>query len=470
MPNYNLLQDSSLITERALAVLTEAWRLLPPLKHDLDITSIGLEDLDMKHGSWSPDDHTLMLSTRLFVGENEYQLLHMDIDGNTPPLTTPYTTRALHTVIHELGHALGTLTGADDVDAWRRISGWVERPDDPQGTQRYHEGRPGWGGYISDWRHTSGCWWCRDYSRRSPYEDFADCVAHAALGWFDFIQHPMGREKLAYLRQTIWRDKPPRNILGMAARWGTHIKRTVDAVKKKRERKSFPLWMVPHMEALREALLGVNEEQRDFLLAHATEIRDNPAGILPLLLARDAHFKTEMALGPTLFGLSREAWAHAGGDLEAWERAQADTVLRYTAMAAESYTQTTANLLQEALAKQPEATMAHVEDIIQQLIDRNNAIRVQQVVETEAQRVTQAAVTGVAEEAGDYLVWRTADDTQVCEFCLALEGRRIRAGEPYVDQGATLRGADGKTMVMGYDDLAHPPLHPACRCELLKEA
>ena len=198
MLDYNLLQDPDTMQERALVVLTEAWRLLPDLKHDLQLTGIELDDLDTKHGSWSPESHVLRFSTRLFTGEDDAQLMMMDVNGWTPPMQTPYTSRALHTAIHEFGHALGTLTGADASKEWLAISGWVESDTDPQGTQRYHENRPGWGGYISEWRHTSGAWWCRDYSRRSPYEDFADCVAHTALGWFDFCTHPMGIAKLQY--------------------------------------------------------------------------------------------------------------------------------------------------------------------------------------------------------------------------------------------------------------------------------
>ena len=75
MPDHNVLQDPDLMQERALVVLTEAWRLLPDLKHDLQLTGIALEDLDTKHGSWSPEAHILRFSTRLFTGDNDAQLM-----------------------------------------------------------------------------------------------------------------------------------------------------------------------------------------------------------------------------------------------------------------------------------------------------------------------------------------------------------------------------------------------------------
>ena len=131
------------LEDRAVAVFAEAWRLLPPLKHVIDLESIGLEDLGSKHGSYTLETHTLLLSTRLLDGP-AHSVPMIDVNGNDPPQRTPCVSRALGTCIHELAHALGAATGLDSTPAWLALSGWVEADDNPQGTARYHEGRPGW--------------------------------------------------------------------------------------------------------------------------------------------------------------------------------------------------------------------------------------------------------------------------------------------------------------------------------------
>ena len=60
-------------------------------------------------------------------------------------------------------------------------------------------------------------------------------------------------------------------------------------------------------------------------------------------------------------------------------------------------------------------------------------------------------------------VWRT-HSTKPCEFCFALEGRRVTLGEPFVKLHDKIHGVSGKTMNGTYADVYHPGLHPACQC------
>jgi hypothetical protein len=211
--------------DRALAVLVQAWRLLPAIKHQADLAAVEVCDMGAKHGSYAMDDGTLGLSTRLFMGDNPAQLMMLDVNGDAPPNTVPFCSRALHTALHELAHAIGAGTGLDDTDAWRGLSGWVQADDDPEGTRRYWESRPGWTpSGPSDWRYRVGTWFVRDYSTKSPYEDFADCVAHMALGWHDFLAAPgpwqaNGRAKLRYLTRQVWEETSSQALAAAAQRW-----------------------------------------------------------------------------------------------------------------------------------------------------------------------------------------------------------------------------------------------------------
>lgn len=207
------------LDDRARVVFTEAWHLLPPLKEAIVIDDIVLENLHAKHGSYDPDTQTLTLSTRLFMGDVQ-EIPLIDVDGQDPPLTLPCVSRALHTTLHEIAHALGAATGLDSTPTWLRLSTWAEASDDPQGTARYWECRPGWPYGPSSWRHRTGCWFVREYSRKSPHEDFADGVTHVALGWTDaFGTSANGSAKLAYMRQHVWQETGVSAMTAACRRW-----------------------------------------------------------------------------------------------------------------------------------------------------------------------------------------------------------------------------------------------------------
>ena len=207
------------LEQRAELVVTDAWRRLPPIKRQASIAAIVLEDIGAKHGSFAPDG-ILTLSTRLFEGTNAAQIRMIDVNGNDPPLCEPCASRALGTTIHEMAHAIGMATGLDDTSEWLRLSGWCLSDDDPQGTARYWESRPGWFPHgPSSWRHRTGVFFCRDYSRKSPSEDFGDAVAYIALGWEQYFLGASGQAKLAYLRSEVWGENGARAIVAARQRW-----------------------------------------------------------------------------------------------------------------------------------------------------------------------------------------------------------------------------------------------------------
>ena len=205
--------------DRAELVLDAAWALLPPLKREILLEGIVIDDLGAVHGTYASETKVLTLSERLFWGENDAQILCIDIHGECPPQSYPLCSRALHTTIHELFHALGDVTGLDGTREWLRLSGWAQRDDDPVGTWRYYETRPGWHQERSEWRYrTESTWFAREYSTKSPYEDFADMATHVALGWQDFID-TSGQQKLAYLRKFVWEERGASRILAVRERW-----------------------------------------------------------------------------------------------------------------------------------------------------------------------------------------------------------------------------------------------------------
>lgn len=54
-----------------------------------------------------------------------------------------------------------------------------------------------------------------------------------------------------------------------------------------------------------------------------------------------------------------------------------------------------------------------------------------------------------------------------CQFCQALNGKVIGLNEDFLKNGQTVDGVEGGKMKLSYENIAHPPVHPNCRCTLL---
>lgn len=64
-----------------------------------------------------------------------------------------------------------------------------------------------------------------------------------------------------------------------------------------------------------------------------------------------------------------------------------------------------------------------------------------------------------------YNEWLASVDA--CQFCIKLNGRRRKIGEPFVKQGDAVIGVDGGRMVANYKTITRPTLHPHCTCTLV---
>lgn len=77
--------------------------------------------------------------------------------------------------------------------------------------------------------------------------------------------------------------------------------------------------------------------------------------------------------------------------------------------------------------------------------------------------------------AGAQETWKAARVTKnewlasvdACEFCTAMNGRRVPVGQPFLKAGHTVRGADGGSYTAKYGDVLHPTLHPFCTCTIV---
>ncbi len=446
------------IDQRALAVLVYAWRLLPSMKHQALISAVFLEDMGARHGSYGIDDECLGLSTRLFQGENASQILLIDVHGNSPPQAEPFCSRALHTTLHELAHAIGAGTGFDETQEWLGLGGWVKDAKDPEGTGRYWERRPGWGPHgPSPWRYRLNTWFPRLYSTKSPHECFADCVTHIALGWQDVMATPNGRAKLRYLRRELWGERGAVTLAAARERWRGRL--GINTARPKRK-----VTAPEPEEEIEEAVQAWNETQRTQVLASPWTFGDTTAAALALSLA----------IAPLLLKIYRQAWQ---GIMIVHEvpgegpiAPSLDAELAAIHQAAMSYVTTTQEGLQATLAALPTtATPPKVAAAVNEVYDKA-ARRAAQLAATEAHRAAEEGKLAAwqATGAAQWGVWCVQSATP-CGHCLALEGRRVPLGEAFFRKGDVSRDAAGKEMKLDYADVRTPPLHPACRCELEAE-
>jgi HK97 family phage portal protein len=92
-------------------------------------------------------------------------------------------------------------------------------------------------------------------------------------------------------------------------------------------------------------------------------------------------------------------------------------------------------------------------------IARTESMRAARVAEVEAWKAT-GVVTGKT--------WLLAPDP--CEFCEAASKafgeKSIGLDDSFFKKGDTLTGADGGAMILDYENVNGPPLHPNCRCSM----
>ena len=99
-----------------------------------------------------------------------------------------------------------------------------------------------------------------------------------------------------------------------------------------------------------------------------------------------------------------------------------------------------------------------------------NGRRAVTIARTEANRATRVAETEAWKATGavDGKTWLLAPDP--CEFCEAAAAqfseKAVGLNDAFFTKDSTLRGADGGEMVLDYEDIQGPPLHPNCRCSM----
>ena len=93
----------------------------------------------------------------------------------------------------------------------------------------------------------------------------------------------------------------------------------------------------------------------------------------------------------------------------------------------------------------------------------------QRIVRTEMSRAIGFAQVEAYKQSGIVYgkKWYTALDERVCPYCRAMQGKTADLNENYFDKGTEFLGDAKSPIKLDYEDVAAPPLHPQCRCDLL---
>lgn len=111
-------------------------------------------------------------------------------------------------------------------------------------------------------------------------------------------------------------------------------------------------------------------------------------------------------------------------------------------------------------------TIAEIAKRVNEVFEGADKVRSERIARTEVNNALNAGAAktfvdaGVAEHE-----WLASADA--CQFCLAMDGKRVKVGAAFVKMGSTVTGVDGGTLKVNFRDITHPTLHPNCRCTII---
>ncbi|MFZ6015035.1 MAG: phage portal protein [Patescibacteria group bacterium] len=136
---------------------------------------------------------------------------------------------------------------------------------------------------------------------------------------------------------------------------------------------------------------------------------------------------------------------------------------------AESFTETTLELLENQLNEGISAGegIGELAKRIREVGEFSSQSRAKTVARTESYRIAnKAAKEAYIQSSIEELIWYTAGDERVCEFCGPMDGKVVKTTEVFFKLGDEVQGSEGGKMQVKYSDIEGGALHPGCRCQI----
>ena len=230
--------------------------------------------------------------------------------------------------------------------------------------------------------------------------------------------------------------------------------------------------------ALQKVFRGINAKQRDEVIANLPEATGVKKSLGELFNPDEWISITIDLATPLLAGLVRDEAAAA----LAMIGAQAHNILadegtqaaldRGIAKMATSYNETTLSQLKDVLTEKLNQSggtnLTELTEAVDGVYSFADERRAGLIAKTESFRAANWANKEAWKASGvvKTVMWYTAEDDKVCQFCDELDGKEIDINDNFYDAGDTIVGKSGGTMTVDYGDMETPPCHPDCRCYL----
>ena len=243
--------------------------------------------------------------------------------------------------------------------------------------------------------------------------------------------------------------------------------------------RSFESRVEPYIKLTADAIRTLNRGQEERVIRNLDEaikaIR-RAKGV-----AKDTLFDLSDEIGITI-NLTKPALTDlflkesvVAGVLVGWSGPALQTSILDEAIAlmAESYNQTTLNLLKDKLDQgiRDGLSIRELKDTVSEIYDFSDDTRAEMVARTEAFRTANLATKEAWKQSGvvKTVKWYTAEDSLVCPLCEPMDGKVVSIEDNFFNLGDSVQGSDGSTFDVSYSDVEAPPLHPNCRCYIRPE-
>lgn len=257
-------------------------------------------------------------------------------------------------------------------------------------------------------------------------------------------------------------------------------KKTKEAIREQKHQK-FITRVTPYESKFAKSVLAVNEEMKKIVLENLDDEKAHGTwGHRKSLISTDRVEALFVSMTiPVLQDLNKEEGQAQLDDLEIPtpfnpmnERIQ-KRIKDTLKLTSQSYTETTLRLLNDQLDEGVAAgeSMDKLKERVASVFELTNEYRAEAIARTTVFGVANASAREayIQSEVVSTVMWHTAEDEMVCEFCEPMNGKVVDVDADFFKAGQTLTGRDGgKIAITGFNQ-EDPPVHPNCRCFTLAE-
>jgi SPP1 gp7 family putative phage head morphogenesis protein len=137
---------------------------------------------------------------------------------------------------------------------------------------------------------------------------------------------------------------------------------------------------------------------------------------------------------------------------------------------AKDINKTTASMIQDIMETSMEDGLSakEISKLVQEVFEGCEDWRAKVIARTETIRASNEGAVEGYKQSGvvSEKEWLCTQDDRTCDWCLSMNGERVSIDKNFFDKGDEMELA-GEVIVLDYDDVGGPPLHPQCRCALI---